>query len=128
MEEHYTVWETGEASPRFLGPFTILEKIGLEAYRLELPPEMDGIHPTFHVCYLRKCLAKEESVIPLTEIRVDNRNRCVEEPEDILERKTKKLCHKDVMMVKVQWSHHRGANVTWESEDDMKRRYPLLFL
>ena len=64
----------GKLSPRFLGPFTISERIGLQAYRLELPPEMDGIHPTFYVCYLRKCLAEEESVIPLTEIRVDNGN------------------------------------------------------
>ncbi|KAJ9545341.1 hypothetical protein OSB04_025048 [Centaurea solstitialis] len=87
----------GKLSPCFLGPFTILEKIGLQAYRLELPPEMDGIHPTFH------------------------------EPEAILERKTKKLRHKEVTMVKVQWKHHRGANVTWEAEEDMKRRYPRLF-
>ncbi|KAJ9555801.1 hypothetical protein OSB04_010415 [Centaurea solstitialis] len=117
----------GKLSPRFLGPFTILEKVGLQAYRLELPPEMDGIHPTFHVCYLRKCLAEEESVIPLSEIRVDNGNRCIEEPEAILESKTKKLRHKEVTMVKVQWKHHRGANVTWEAEEDMKRRYPHLF-
>ncbi|KAI3729090.1 hypothetical protein L6452_17738 [Arctium lappa] len=89
---------------------------------------MDGIHPTFHVCYLRKCLAEEESVIPLSEIRVDNGNRCVEEPESILESKVKKLRHKDVVMVKVQWKHHRGANITWESEDDMKKRYPHLAL
>ncbi|KAI3684814.1 hypothetical protein L6452_34040 [Arctium lappa] len=92
----------GKLSPRFLGTFTILEKIGLQAYRLDLPPEMNGIHPTFHVCYLRKCLAEEESVIPLTEIRVDNENRCVEEPESILESKAKKLRHKEVTMVKVQ--------------------------
>ncbi|KAJ9543424.1 hypothetical protein OSB04_023131 [Centaurea solstitialis] len=117
----------GKLSPRFLGPFTILEKVGLQAYRLELPPEMDGIHPTFHVCYLRKCLAEEESVIPLSEIRVDTGNRCIEEPEAILERKTKKLRHKEVAMVKVQWKHHRGANVTWEAEEDMKRRYPRMF-
>ncbi|KAI3698239.1 hypothetical protein L6452_31352 [Arctium lappa] len=69
----------GKLSPRFLGPFTILKRIELQAYKLDLPPEMDGIHPTFHVCYLRKCLAEEESVIPLSEIRVDD-NRCIEEP------------------------------------------------
>ncbi|KAI3747555.1 hypothetical protein L6452_10047 [Arctium lappa] len=88
-------------SPRFLGPFAILEKIGLQVYRLDLPPKMDGIHPTFHVCYLQKCLAEEESVIPLTEIRLDNGNHCVEEPEAILESKVKKLRHKDVVMVKL---------------------------
>ncbi|KAI3693283.1 hypothetical protein L6452_33116 [Arctium lappa] len=117
----------GKLSPRFLGPFKVLKRVGLQAYQLELPPEMDGIHNTFHVCYFRKCLAEEESVIPLSEIRVDEGNRCVEEPEAILERKTKKLRHKEVTMVKVQWKHHRGGNVTWEAEEDLKRRYPHLF-
>ncbi|XP_024989293.1 uncharacterized protein LOC112523851 [Cynara cardunculus var. scolymus] len=117
----------GKLSPRYLGPFKVLARVGLQAYRLELPPEMAGIHNTFHVCYLRKCLAEEESVIPLTEIRVDEDNRCVEEPEAILERKTKVLRHKEVVLVKVQWKHHRGSNVTWEAEEDLIRRYPHLF-
>ncbi|KAI3728470.1 hypothetical protein L6452_17107 [Arctium lappa] len=88
----------GKLSPRFLGPFVILERVGLQVYRLDLPQEMDGIHPTFHVCYLRKCLVEEESVIPLTEIRVDNGNRCMEEPETILESKVKKLRQKYVVL------------------------------
>ncbi|KAJ9558043.1 hypothetical protein OSB04_012657 [Centaurea solstitialis] len=116
----------GKLSPRFLGPFTILERIKLHAYKLELPPEMDGIHPTLHVCYLRRCLAEEESTIPLLEVRVDN-SRCIEEPETILEKKVKRLRNIEVTMLKVQWKHHRGAKVTWESEEDMKRRYPNMF-
>ncbi|KAI3696885.1 hypothetical protein L6452_29480 [Arctium lappa] len=118
----------GKLSPRFLGPFKVLKRIGLQAYQLELPPELSRIHNTFHVCYLRKCLAVEDNAIPLSELRVDEGNRCVEEPDAILERKTKKLRHKEVTLVKVQWKHHRGANVTWESEEDMKRRYPHLFV
>ncbi|KAI3691954.1 hypothetical protein L6452_31757 [Arctium lappa] len=117
----------GKLSPRFLGPFPIIERMGLQAYKLDLPPEMSEIHPTFHICYLRKCLAEEENVIQLSEIRMDN-NRCVEELESILERVTKKLHHKEVVMMKVQWKHHRGANMTWEAEEDMKRRYPHLFV
>ncbi|XP_024984045.1 uncharacterized protein LOC112519963 [Cynara cardunculus var. scolymus] len=117
----------GKLSPRFFGPFKVLARVGQQAYKLELPLEMAGIHNTFHVCYLRKCLAEEESVIPLSEIHVDEGNRCVEEPEAILERNTKVLRHKEVVMVKVQWKHHRGSNVTWEAEEDLKRRYPRLF-
>ncbi|XP_024965926.1 uncharacterized protein LOC112506129 [Cynara cardunculus var. scolymus] len=101
--------------------------VGLQAYKLELPPEMSGIHNTFHVCYLRKCLAEEDSVIPPSEIYVDENNRCVEEPEAILECKTKVLRHKEVVMVKVKWKHHRGSNVTWEAKEDLKRCYPHLF-
>ncbi|KAI3681150.1 hypothetical protein L6452_35934 [Arctium lappa] len=67
-----------------------------------------------------------ESPFPWT-IHVDKGNRCVEEPDAILEKKSKKLRHKEVTMVKVQWKHHHGANVTWEAEDDMKRRYPHLY-
>ncbi|KAI3669693.1 hypothetical protein L6452_41033 [Arctium lappa] len=85
----------GKLSPRFLGPFKVLKRVGLQAYQLELPPELSKIHNTFHVCYLRKCLAIEDSVIPLSELRVDEGNRCVEEPDAILERKSKKLRHKE---------------------------------
>ena len=49
----------GKLSPCFLGPFKVLERIGSQAYRLDLPPELQGIHNTFHVCYLRKCLVDE---------------------------------------------------------------------
>ncbi|XP_024959024.1 uncharacterized protein LOC112500000 [Cynara cardunculus var. scolymus] len=92
----------GKLSPRFLGPFKVLTRVRLQAYKLELPPEMAGIHNTFHVCYLRKCLVEEESVIPLLEIRVDENNRSVEEPEAILESKIKVLRHKEVVMVKIR--------------------------
>ncbi|KAI3716247.1 hypothetical protein L6452_23456 [Arctium lappa] len=108
----------GKLSPRFLGPFAVTKRVGLQAYQLELPPEMKGIHNTFHVCYLRKCLAKEESVIPLSEIRVDEGNRCVEEPEAILERKMKKLRHREVTMVKAMvHSTEVGFDRGWDSTE-----------
>ena len=44
----------GKLSPRFIGPFEILERIGTVAYRLTLPPSMSGVHEVFHVSMLRK--------------------------------------------------------------------------
>ena len=44
----------GKLSPRFIGPFEILERIGTVAYRLALPPSMSGVHEVFHVSMLRK--------------------------------------------------------------------------
>ena len=44
----------GKLSPRFIGPFKVLQRVGNQAYKLELPEELNGIHNTFHVCYLRK--------------------------------------------------------------------------
>jgi len=81
----------GKLSPSFLRPFKVLERIGSQAYRLELPPELQGIHSTFHVCYLRKCLADEEGIIPLSDIHIDDEVRYVEELMAILDRNTKKL-------------------------------------
>ena len=44
----------GKLSPRFIGPFEILERISIVAYRLALPPSMSGVHEVFHVSMLRK--------------------------------------------------------------------------
>ena len=59
--------------PCFFGPFTILERIGEQAYKLELPQELEGIHNLFHVCYLRKYLTDEPSILPLDELQVDEK-------------------------------------------------------
>ncbi|GKD28197.1 putative reverse transcriptase domain-containing protein [Tanacetum coccineum] len=47
----------GKLAPRFVGPFEIIKKVGLIAYMLDLPEELDGVHDTFHVLNLKKCLA-----------------------------------------------------------------------
>ena len=44
----------GKLSPRFIGPFEILERVGTVAYRLALPPNLSGVHEVFHVSMLRK--------------------------------------------------------------------------
>ena len=118
----------GKLSPRFIGPFKILKKVKEQAYQLELPPELEGIHNTFHVCYLRKCLTQEESIIPLSELRVDSKKKLVEEPIGILDRKKKKLRKKLIELVLVKWRHNRGESMTWETEAEMRDRYPHLFV
>ncbi|GJV39500.1 putative reverse transcriptase domain-containing protein [Tanacetum coccineum] len=58
----------GKLAPRFVGPFEITERIGPVAYRLDLPEELDGVHDTFHVSNLKKCLADPTLQVPLDEI------------------------------------------------------------
>ena len=65
----------GKLSPHFIGLFKVFQKIGKHDYKLELPPELEGIHNTFHVYYLRKCLGKEPDMIPFYELRIDEDNR-----------------------------------------------------
>ena len=44
----------GKLSPRFIGPFEVLEKVGMIAYQLALPPNLSGVHAVFHLSMLRK--------------------------------------------------------------------------
>jgi hypothetical protein len=46
----------GKLTPRFIGPFMILEKRGEVAYQLELLPQLSDVHDVFHVSQLKKCL------------------------------------------------------------------------
>ncbi|KAI3745098.1 hypothetical protein L1987_58200 [Smallanthus sonchifolius] len=95
--------------------------------RLDLPDELSGIHPTFHLSHLHKCLAEELAHVPLNDIEVDNSLNYVEEPVAILDRKEKQLRNKVIRLVKVQWRHRKGSEATWETEAEMKESYPHLF-
>ncbi|GJR68274.1 putative reverse transcriptase domain-containing protein [Tanacetum coccineum] len=117
----------GKLAPRFVGPFEIIEKVGPVAYRLDLPEELDGVHDTFHVSNLKKCLADPTLQVPLDEIQVDAKLNFVEEPVEILEREFKKLKRSRIAIVKVRWNSKRGPEFTWEREDQMKLKYPHLF-
>ncbi|KAI3827739.1 hypothetical protein L1987_01822 [Smallanthus sonchifolius] len=117
----------GKLSPRFVGPFKILARVGQVAYRLDLPVELSGIHPTFHVSHLRKCLADDTAHKPYDEIEVDNSLNYVEEPIAILDRAEKRLRNKSIPLVKIQWKHRKGSEATWEKEDEMRGLYPQLF-
>ncbi|GJW73996.1 putative reverse transcriptase domain-containing protein [Tanacetum coccineum] len=99
-------------APRFVGPFEIVEKVGPVAYRLDLPEELNGVHDTFHVSNLKKCLADPTLQVPLDEIRVDAKLNFVEEPMEILEREFKKLKRSRIAIVKVRWNSKRGPEFT----------------
>ncbi|GJS90475.1 RNA-directed DNA polymerase, eukaryota [Tanacetum coccineum] len=59
----------GKLALRYVGPFEILERISPVAYRLRLPEELSGVHDTFHVSNLKKCLADASLHVPLDEIK-----------------------------------------------------------
>ncbi|GKA78410.1 putative reverse transcriptase domain-containing protein [Tanacetum coccineum] len=117
----------GKLSPRFIGPFKILKRVGEVAYVLELPEEIRGIHSTFHVSYLRKCLAEESSVITLDDVEIDPELTSREEPITILGRKSRQLRNKIIPLVKVEWKHRKGTSIRWEPEEKIRIRYPHLF-
>ncbi|KAD4385368.1 hypothetical protein E3N88_25536 [Mikania micrantha] len=117
----------GKLSPRYVGPFEILKRIGPVAYQLKLPDELSGVHDVFHVSNLKKCLSDETLIVPLEEIQVDEQLRFIEEPAEIMDREVKQLKQSKIPIVKVRWNSRRGPEFTWEREDQMMKKYPHLF-
>ncbi|KAL0537311.1 hypothetical protein IC582_026288 [Cucumis melo] len=117
----------GKLSPRFVGPFEILERIGPVAYRLALPPSLSTVHDVFHVSMLRKYVPDPSHVVDYEPLEIDENLSYTEQPVQVLAREVKTLRNKEIPLVKVLWRNHRVEEATWEREDDMRSRYPELF-
>ena len=75
----------GKLSPRFIGPFEILERVGTIAYRLALPPNMTGVQEVFHVSMLRKYTPDPAHVLDWGQIEVNIDGTFEEGPVCILD-------------------------------------------
>ena len=117
----------GKLSPRFIGPFEILERVGTVAYRLALPPNMSGVHEVFHVSILRKYTLDPAHVVDWGQIEVDTDETFEEGPVCIVDSRDQVLRRKIVRLVRVLWRHYRVEESTWEREDTMRATYPFLF-
>ncbi|GJR22699.1 putative reverse transcriptase domain-containing protein [Tanacetum coccineum] len=102
----------GKLSPRYIGSFKILDKVGPVAYKLELPQELSGIHNIFHVSNLKKYLSDENLVIPLEEIQLDDKLHFIEEPIELMDRVVKHLKQSRIPIIKVRWNSKRGPEFT----------------
>ncbi|GKA05078.1 putative reverse transcriptase domain-containing protein [Tanacetum coccineum] len=76
----------------------------------------------------KKCIADTDLHVPLHELKIDDKLRFVEEPLEIMDREVKRLKRSRIPIVKVRWNSHRGPEFTWEREDEIKRKYPHLFV
>ncbi|GKC82156.1 putative reverse transcriptase domain-containing protein [Tanacetum coccineum] len=95
---------------------------------LRLPKELSSVHDTFHVSNLKKCLADANLHVPLNEIKVNKTLRFIKEPVEIMDREIKKLKYRNIALVKVKWNSKRGPEFTWEHKDQMRIKYPQLFV
>ena len=114
-------------SLRFIGPYEILERIGLEAYRLTLPLELAKLHNVFHVLMLRRYLSNGSHILSIQAVEVQVDFSYEEEPKATLAREVKQLRNKKVPLVKGLWQHHGREETTWEPEATMRAQYPQLF-
>ncbi|GJU16902.1 putative reverse transcriptase domain-containing protein [Tanacetum coccineum] len=102
----------GKLNPRYIGTFKLLERIGLVAYKLELPDELSNVHSTFYVSNLKKCLSDESLVIQMKELQLDYKLNFEEEPVEIMDREVKQLRQSRIPIIKVRWNSKRGPEFT----------------
>ena len=117
----------GKLSPRFTSPYEILERVGLVAYRLELPLELAKLHDVFHVSILWRYRSDTSHILPIQDIQVQEDFTLSEESKAILDREIRQLQNKQVPLVKVLWQHHGMEEATWELDSTMRVQYLQLF-
>ena len=91
----------GKLSPHYIGPYEILECVGVVVYRLALPQELARVHLVFHVSMLHKYLPDPSHMLPPQALQLEE-NLCYEEKLiDIVDKQVKKLCSKEISTIKV---------------------------
>lgn len=108
-------------SPKYFGPFPVIQKVGAVAYTLQLP-QHSRIHPTFHVSQLKKHVgsAPTQNQLPV----VDVHGALPKEPVRIVDRRMVKKESQAVTEVLVEWANSFPEDVTWESLAAIQTKFP----
>jgi hypothetical protein len=102
----------GKLAPCYIGPFSILEKCGSVAYKLELPPLLVGVDDIFHVSQLKKCLKAPVDVVLLDVTPLESDLMYPKHPDKILDQKDCVTRRKMIKFYKVHWSNHTKEEAT----------------
>jgi hypothetical protein len=113
----------GKLSPRYVGPFEILERVGEVAYKVALPPRLAGIHDVFHVSQLRKYEPDPSHRLDYSGLEIAPDHTFVEHPIAVLDRRVKKLRRREVPLVLIQWARRSPEEATWETEESIRASY-----
>ena len=107
---------------KFFGPYTVVEKVGAVAYRLELPPQSE-IHPVFHISQL-KPFTPDYTPVYSALPAITNLQASQAVPERVLQRRLVRKGNTAIPQVFVQWSGLSPTSATWEDYHVLKTRYP----
>nr|XP_009605310.1 uncharacterized protein LOC104099881 [Nicotiana tomentosiformis] len=105
-----------EFSPRFIGSFEILERVGEVAYKLEFSPSLAWVHLVFHVSMLRKYHEDRSYVLDFSTMQLDENLTYEEEPVTILDRQVRKTRYKSFSFVKDYWKMSQGDEIQLKKE------------
>jgi len=113
-------------SPKFVGPYQIIRKIGPVTYEIAPPPQLSNLHNVFHVSQLRNYIPDPSHVLEADNVQIKDNLSFEEKPVRIEDHKSKQLIGKTINMVKVVWDDKSGDS-TWELEEIIRETYPYLF-
>ncbi|XP_043717774.1 uncharacterized protein LOC122665688 [Telopea speciosissima] len=117
----------GKLSPKYVGPFEVLERVGSVAYKVALPPALTGILNVFHVSTPRKYIVDPSHILSYEPLQLKDDLTYEETHVQVLDRKEHALRNRTISFVKVLWQNHSFQEVSWEHESEMQKRYPYLF-
>ncbi|XP_050908112.1 uncharacterized protein LOC127121708 [Lathyrus oleraceus] len=120
-------FKSWKLSPRYIGPYQIVKRIGEVAYILALPPSLSEMHDVFHVSQLRKFITDSLQPILPDSIEVEADMTFEPLPSRIAGREVKVLRNTEIPLINVQWDESYPGDVTWELESEMREAYPNLF-
>ena len=96
----------GKLSPKFVGPFEILKRIGKVAYELALSSTLARVQNVFHISMLRKYITNPSHVLNYKPLEIKDNLTYEEVPIQILDHKDHVLHTKTISLVKVLWKNH----------------------
>ena len=98
-------------SPKYYGPYKVLQKIGTMAYKLELPAASQ-VHPVFHVSCLNKVIRDKvlvQTILP----ELDEEGKIILEPEAVKETGTRQLQNRSISKYLIKWKNLPIEDSTW---------------
>jgi hypothetical protein len=102
----------GKPSPRYIGPYLIIARVGSLAYRLQLPESMAGVHPVFHVSMWRKYITDPELKIEADLIIIQQDLIIDAQPVRVLEFSERVMHNHTIKYVKILWSNQTEREAT----------------
>ena len=114
-------------TPRYVGPYPIIEKNGRVAYKIQLPLEMRAIFNIFHVSQLKKCLRVLEERVEVRDIKLKSNLAYEEKTVQIIDSKDRVTQNRVIKFHKVMWNNHSEQDATREREDYLREVYPAFY-
>ena len=111
-------------SPKYYGPYKVLQKIGTMAYKLELPAS-SRVHPVFHVSCLKKVIGNKipvQTILP----ELDEEGKIILDPEVITETRIRQLRNRSISEYLIKWKNLPAEDSTWEDENFIQKHPELL--